>query len=71
MYSPKIDPLLIPPLYHLGQARKKPMTAVVNDLLFRALVGEELTDDAARRLDAARFKYQAHAQQPQTRKEQT
>jgi hypothetical protein len=67
MYSPQIDPLLIRPLYHLGKARKQPMTSLVNQLIFRALVEEELADEAARHLDAARFKYQS--KQPQNRKE--
>ncbi len=67
MYSPEIDPLLIRPLYHLGKARKQPMTALVNEIIFRVLVEEELPDEAARHLDAARFKY-AHKINPQPHK---
>jgi hypothetical protein len=66
MYSPQIDPLLIRPLYHLGKARKKPMTQIVSELLFEALVSRDLPDEAARHLDAARFKFRATSQpQPQ------
>jgi len=57
MYSPEIDPLLVRPLYYLGKARKQPMTALVNEIIFRVLVEEELPDEAARHLDPARFKY--------------
>ncbi|MCC5851057.1 MAG: hypothetical protein JJU29_23455 [Verrucomicrobia bacterium] len=57
MYSPQIDPLLIRPLYHLGKARKQPMTALVSELIFEALIARDLPDEAARHLDAARFKY--------------
>ncbi len=64
MYSPKIDPLLVRPLYHLGRARKKPMTAIVNEMIFQALVAEELDEETSRHFDAAVFKYQ-----PTTRKE--
>jgi len=67
MYSPEIDPLLVRPLYYLGKARKKPMTALVNEIIFRVLVEEELPDEAARHLDPARFKY-AHKTHPQPRK---
>jgi hypothetical protein len=68
MYSPEIDPLLIRPLYHLGKARKQPMTQLVSELIFEALVARELPDEAARHLDAARFKYH-QPQHPSNRKE--
>jgi len=67
VYSPEIDPLLVRPLYYLGKARKQPMTALVNEIIFRALVAEELTDEAARYLDPARFKY-SQTPNPQPRK---
>ena len=68
MYSPNIDPLLIRPLYHLGKARKQPMTRLVSELIFEGLVARNLPDDAVRHLDAARFKYRSPSQ-PDIRKE--
>lgn len=69
MYSPQIDPLLIRPLYYLGKARKQPMTTLVNQLIFRALVEEGLTDEAAQHLDIARLKYRTATQQPYPQRE--
>jgi len=45
MYSPKIAPRLIPPLYHLGRSQHRPMTVLVAEavelyLLAQALAGE-------------------------------
>lgn len=52
MYSPKIDERLIPVLYHLGRARKKPMTELVTDLIGKALVREDLPEPAMEALSA-------------------
>ncbi len=46
MYSPAIDPGLIPVLYRLGKARGVPMTTLVNELLFDVLERTELPADA-------------------------
>jgi hypothetical protein len=46
MYSPAIDPGLIPVLYRLGKARGVPMTELVSTLLFDALERIELPADA-------------------------
>lgn len=67
MYSPKIDEALIRPLYFTAREQRKPMTQLVSELLFEALVAREIPDQAACCLEAARFKYQTN--QPQTRKE--
>lgn len=37
MYSPKISDDLIPRLYHLGKARKMPMTRLVDGMIRDAL----------------------------------
>lgn len=37
MYSPKIDEELIGELYRLGQRLKKPMTAIVNEMIKESL----------------------------------
>ncbi len=58
MYSPKIDPLLIRPLYHLGKARKQPMTQVVSELLYEALATRDLPEEAVIDFHAARQSYQ-------------
>jgi len=53
MYSPKISEELVPQLYRLAKAWKVPMTALVNELLEKALAevkqepGEEETKLAA------------------------
>ncbi len=66
MYSPKIDEALIKPLYFAAKERRVPMTTLVSELIFEALVAWELPDEAARHLDAARFKYRTTSQpQPQ------
>ncbi len=67
MYSPKIDEALIRPLYFAAKDRRMPMTQLVSELIFEALVARELPDEAARHLDAARFKY-AHKTNPQPHK---
>ena len=46
MYSPRIDPGLIPVLYRLTKARRIPMTRLVDRLLFDTLEQTELPDDA-------------------------
>ena len=46
MYSPAIDPGLIPVLYRLGKARGVPMTTLVSTLLFDALERIDLPADA-------------------------
>ncbi len=66
MYSPKIDEALIKPLYFTAKERRVPMTTLVSELIFEALVARELSDEAARHLDPARFKY--NPPQPHTRK---
>ncbi|MQA01137.1 MAG: hypothetical protein GEU80_17780 [Dehalococcoidia bacterium] len=40
MYSPKIPDHFIPPLYHLGQARERPMTHLVAEAVERYLASE-------------------------------
>jgi hypothetical protein len=67
MYSPKIDEALIRPLYFTAKERKQPMTQLVSELIFEALVSRQIPDEAARHLDAARFKYRATSQ-PQSQK---
>ncbi|MDF3130379.1 hypothetical protein P0Y35_14325 [Kiritimatiellaeota bacterium B1221] len=57
MYSPQIDPLLIRPLYHLGRARKQPMTQVVSELLYEALSTRELPEEGAQYFEEARAFY--------------
>jgi hypothetical protein len=57
MYSPVIDPLLIKPLYHLGKARKQPMTQVVSELLFEALSTRQLPSEGAAYFEEARAFY--------------
>jgi hypothetical protein len=64
VYSPKIDEALIRPLYFAAKERRVPMTQLVSELIFEALVARELSDEAARHLDAARFKYRARTPQP-------
>lgn len=46
MYSPAIDPGLIPVLYRLGKARGVPMTRLVSELLFDTLERIALPDEA-------------------------
>ncbi len=53
MYSPKIDESLIPVLYHLGKARRKPMTRLVTDLISRALASEDLPEPALEAFEAS------------------
>lgn len=67
MYSPKIDEALIRPLYFTARDQQKPMTALVSELIFEALVAREIPDEAARHLEAAMFKYGRNAP-PQARK---
>lgn len=40
MYSPKINELHIPALYHLGKHVKKPMTRLVNEAISQYLERE-------------------------------
>ena len=54
MYSPKIDQGLIPVLYHLGKARKKPMTRLVDELIAKALADEDLPEPALEAWSASR-----------------
>ena len=46
MYSPKIDTLLIGPLYRLAKAKKRPMTKIVNKILSDYLEGKNETATA-------------------------
>jgi hypothetical protein len=57
MYSPTIDPLLIRPLYHLGRARKQPLTKLVSALLYEALSTRELPAEGATYFEEARAFY--------------
>jgi hypothetical protein len=57
MYSPTIDPLLIRPLYHLGRARKQPLTKLVSELLYEALSTRELPAEGATYFEEARAFY--------------
>lgn len=41
MYSPKIKDEFIPLLYRIAKSRKKPMTAVVNDMIAESLKRQE------------------------------
>ncbi len=68
MYSPKIDEALIRPLYFTAKDQRKPMTQLVSELIFEALVAREIPDEAAQYLDVARFKYRTQTQEPETRK---
>jgi len=45
MYSPKIDPSIISPLYHQAKARGIPMTRLVNEILSEHLSLELQPDD--------------------------
>jgi hypothetical protein len=45
MYSPKISEGLIPDLYTLAKARKKPMTYVVNEILSDYLRNIEIMEE--------------------------
>ena len=62
MYSPVIDPLLIKPLYHLGKARKQPLTKLVSELLYEALSTRQLPAEGATYFDEARTVYQPQTQ---------
>lgn len=42
MYSPKINESLVPKLYLLAKSLKKPMTAVVNEIIERELARIEV-----------------------------
>lgn len=44
MYSPKIDPSLISPLYHQAKAKGIPMTKLVNEILSEHLQPESVSD---------------------------
>ena len=44
MYSPKIPERLIPALYRLGRARRRPMTHLVAEALERYLLDEGWVD---------------------------
>ena len=46
MYSPSIDPGLIPVLYRLGKARGVPMTRLVDRMLFDVLERTDLPAEA-------------------------
>ena len=46
MYSPKIDPKLIPVLYLIAKDQGVPMTSLVNRLLTEALAKENLSHAA-------------------------
>lgn len=41
MYSPKIDEELVQKLYHISQAKAKPMTRVVNEIIMEAIREED------------------------------
>ena len=62
LYSPVIDPLLIKPLYHLGKARKQPLTKLVSELLFEALSTRQLPAEGATYFDEARALYEPQTQ---------
>lgn len=47
MYSPKISEELIPDLYRLGKAKKKPMTKVVNEIIRDYLQHIEIIEEKA------------------------
>jgi hypothetical protein len=47
MYSPKIDPLIIPKLYHQAKQRGIPMTRLVNEILSEHLSLELQPDKCA------------------------
>ena len=47
MYSPKIDPKYISPLYHQAKARGIPMTRLVNEILSEHLTLELQPDKCA------------------------
>jgi hypothetical protein len=57
VYSPKIDPLLIRPLYHLGKARKQPLTKLVSELLYEALSTRQMPAEGAAYFNEARAFY--------------
>jgi len=44
MYSPKIDPTLISPLYHQAKEKGIPMTKLVNSILSEHLQPESVSD---------------------------
>ena len=62
MYSPEINSILIKPLFHLGKARKQPMTQLVSELLYEALSTRELPDAAKQEFEAARSFYNPQTQ---------
>lgn len=45
MYSPKIQPELISPLYHAAKSRGIPMTKLVNSILYEHLTSLEQAAD--------------------------
>jgi hypothetical protein len=45
MYSPRISDDLIPKIYRLGRAEKKPMTRVVDEILRSYLDGIEIREE--------------------------
>ncbi len=45
MYSPKINEELVPKLYRLGKAYKKPMTKVVDEILKEYLSKIEIKEE--------------------------
>ena len=45
MYSPKINELHIPALYHLGKKLKKPMTRLVNEAIAQYLENHDTTNN--------------------------
>ncbi len=45
MYSPKIQPELISPLYHAAKSRGIPMTKLVNSILYEHLISIEQVED--------------------------
>ena len=45
MYSPKISEELIPDLYRLAKAKKRPMTKVVNEIIWDYLKNIEIVEE--------------------------
>ena len=65
MYSPSIDPRLIPVLYHTAKQRKMPMTRLVDSFIFDALCRCPDLPNAAHE---ALVQYKASAIQPNINK---
>jgi len=45
MYSPKISEELIPDLYRLAKAKKRPMTKVVNEIIWDYIKNIEIVEE--------------------------